>query len=263
MPQLAEICALLESFAPLRLAEQWDNVGLLVGDRETQIDAIMTCLTITPSSVAEAVSAGADLIVTHHPLPFRPLTKITTDSTPGRLLLRLIGSGICVYSAHTAFDSAAGGINQQLAAALGLDQVVPLTPALDDPDGLGSGRVGKLPAAATLAACAARLKDFLDVPTVRVVGNAGKPIQKVAIGCGSAGQFLSSAIRQGCDLMVTGEATFHTCLEAEASSTALMLVGHYASERFAVAALARELATRFANTRCWASERERDPLTVL
>jgi dinuclear metal center YbgI/SA1388 family protein len=203
------------------------------------------------------------LIVAHHPLPFRPLTKVTSETTPGRLLLRLIRAGICVYSPHTAFDSAAAGINQQLAAALQLDEIEPLSPALDDPDGLGSGRIGRLSSAAAISDCAARLKKFLGLAAVRVVGDAEKPIHKVAIGCGSAGQFLSSAIHHGCDLMITGEATFHICLEAEASSTALMLLGHFASERFAIESLARELSTQLAKTRCWACQNERDPLTVL
>jgi dinuclear metal center YbgI/SA1388 family protein len=263
MPRLTEICTLLESFAPLHLAEAWDNVGLLVGDRATSVDAIMTCLTITPASVDEAVSQRAGLIVTHHPLPFHPLKKITTDTTSGRLLLQLIRADICVYSPHTAFDSAAAGINQQLAEALQLIDVRPLIPATDDSDVLGTLRVGRLSNAVALSECAAQLKEFLGLSAARIVGDVNKSVTQVAIGCGSAGQFLPSAIRAGCDLMITGEATFHTCLESEASPTALLLLGHFASERFAVEALARELSAQFSDTRCWACDSEHDPLTVI
>ena len=89
MPTLAETVEILEQFAPLALAEEWDNVGLLVGDRGRSIQRLMTCLTITPTTVDEAVRERADLVVVHHPLPFRPLSRITSDTTVGRMLLAL------------------------------------------------------------------------------------------------------------------------------------------------------------------------------
>jgi dinuclear metal center YbgI/SA1388 family protein len=143
MSNLAELCRFLDSFAPPILSEEWDNVGLLVGDADKQVQRVMTCLTITPASCAEAVSQGADLIVAHHPLPFKPLRRLTTESTPGRLLLELIQAGIAVYSPHTAFDSAARGINQQLAEGIGLEEIQPLAVSPSDPTGnLGAGRRG-------------------------------------------------------------------------------------------------------------------------
>ena len=117
---LEDVCRFLNEFAPPRLAEDWDNVGLLVGDATRPVSKIMTCLTITPGSAAEAVSEHADLIVTHHPLPFRPLKRLTTETVPGRLLLQLIEASIAIHSPHTAFDSAAAGINQRLAVGIGL-----------------------------------------------------------------------------------------------------------------------------------------------
>ena len=140
MPSIEQVATYLSAFAPLRLAEEWDNVGLLVGHRQATAERIMTCLTITKESVAEAIARQAQLIVTHHPLPFRPLKKVTSDTIPGQLLLDLIGNRIAVYSPHTAFDSAAEGINRQLADALHLQQVVPLIPADEDPEALGAGR---------------------------------------------------------------------------------------------------------------------------
>ncbi len=109
MPTVASIAAFLEQLAPARLAEEWDNVGLLVGRRDQAVKKLMTCLTVTPASAAEAVEAGADLIVTHHPLPFNAMKRLTADTTAGRLLLDLIAAHVAVYSAHTAFDSAAEG----------------------------------------------------------------------------------------------------------------------------------------------------------
>jgi dinuclear metal center YbgI/SA1388 family protein len=265
MIPLAEICVFLESFAPLRLAEDWDNVGLLIGDRDRGIQTVMTCLTVTPTSAAESIAQKADLIVAHHPLPFRAMKKITTETTSGRLVLQLAEAGIAVYSPHTAFDSAAEGINQQLAAALQLAEISPLVRAENmEPDpALGAGRVGRFPNSVTLRHCAEAMKSFLGLSAVRVVGAPAEEISKVAIACGSAGQFFNEAHRQGCALMITGEASFHTCLEAEATQTALMLLGHYASERFAVVGLAELISAKFPQLNVAASSQESDPLQTL
>ena len=125
MPTIQTIAAFLEEFAPSRLAAEWDNVGLLVGDSRAAVARVMTCLTITPASAAEAVRGRADLVVAHHPLPFAALKRVTSETTAGRLLLGLIAARVAVYSPHTAFDSAPAGINGRLAAGLGLRGVVP------------------------------------------------------------------------------------------------------------------------------------------
>ena len=96
MPALSTICEFLQKLAPLELAESWDNVGLLVGDPQRQIARVMTCLTVTPASADEAVAGRADLVITHHPLPFKPLSRLTTETTPGKLLLKLIGKTLWV-----------------------------------------------------------------------------------------------------------------------------------------------------------------------
>ncbi len=259
MTQLRAICDHLDQFAPPGLAEDWDNVGLLVGDPTDRVERIMICLTITPASAEEAVTAGADLIVAHHPLPFRPLKRLTTEATPSRLLWTLIRAGVAVYSPHTAFDSAAGGINQQLAAGLGLAAAVPLV-ASDTVPPLGAGRWGSLARPTTLRELASRLKAFLGVSGLHLVGDPARPCRRVAVACGAAGQFLEAARQAGCDTLVTGETNFHTCLEAEAQDIALLLPGHFASERFAVDALADALAAQFPELTVWASRCERDPL---
>jgi dinuclear metal center YbgI/SA1388 family protein len=224
----------------------------------------MTCLTITPASCSEAVSQKADLIVTHHPLPFQPLRRLTTETTPGRLLLALIEAGIAVYSPHTAFDSAAAGINQQLAEGLGLAEIKPLVPSAPDAAlNLGSGRRGKFASPLRLSEVASRLKSFLKISGLHAVGPADALISSVAVACGSGGSFLEHAIRQDIDLLVTGETSFHTCLEAEARGVHLLLAGHFASERFAVERLAEVLAGEFPKLVIWASEQEADPLRWL
>jgi len=251
------IGAFLEQLAPQRLAEEWDNVGLLVGDARRAVRRLMTCLTITPQSAVEAIEAGADLIVSHHPLPFRPLARLTTDTPAGRLLLDLIAARVAVYSPHTAFDSARQGVNQRLAQGLGLRDIEPLVP---HDEGLGSGRWGRLTPPLTLGKLIERVKAFLSIDRLQYVGELDRPIGCMAVACGSAGEFLDSAEKLGCDAMLVGETRFHTCLDAEAAGVALVMPGHFASERFAVECLADLLAEQFPDLEVWASRRERDPI---
>jgi dinuclear metal center YbgI/SA1388 family protein len=261
MSNIAELCRFLDSFAPPILSEEWDNVGLLVGDAGKQVQRVMTCLTITPASCAEAVSKGADLIVAHHPLPFKPLRRLTTESTPGRLLLELIQAGIAVYSPHTAFDSAARGINQQLAEGIGLVDIQPLAVSTSDaPGNLGSGRRGNFAKPLSLEDVSKRLQTFLKIPGLHVVGSKDATISTAAVACGSGGSFLEHTIAQSIDLLITGESSFHTCLEAEANGVQMLLAGHFASERFAVERLAEALAMEFPKLAVWPSADETDPL---
>jgi len=257
MPSIEDFHQFLDSFAPLRLAEPWDNVGLLVGDRGNEVRRLMTCLTITPQTVEEAISGAADLIVTHHPLPFAAVKRLTADTTVGSMLLKLIAARVAVYSSHTAFDSAAEGINQRLAAGLGLVEIASLVP---HPEGQGAGRRGTLAEPLVLGELAQRLMTFLGLANLQIVGKLSQKIQSVAVGCGSAGELLEPARKASCDALVLGEARFHTCLEAEACGVGLLLPGHFASERFAVDALAEILSRQFPVTQIWSSREERDPL---
>ena len=275
MPTVADIAALLEQFAPNDLAEDWDNVGLLVGDRHSEVARLMTCLTITPASAAEAIDRKADLIVAHHPLPFRPLRRLTSDTTEGRLLLDLIAGGVAIYSPHTAFDSAASGVNERLAAGLDLSDIAPIVEsnvlagaedtAQDAAQGatLGTGRWGRVDRPIPLHEIAERVKRFLAIDRVRVVGTDAQPITRVGTACGSGGQLLDAARAVGCDCLVTGETNFHTCLEAQATGIALVLTGHFASERFAVESLAEHLAEQLPGVDVWASRHEQDPLRTV
>jgi dinuclear metal center YbgI/SA1388 family protein len=260
---IADLCRFLEAFAPPHLAEEWDNVGLLVGDPAGPVRRVMTCLTLTRGTVAEAVREQAELVVTHHPLPFKPLKRITSETTPGSLLLELIRGGVAVYSPHTAFDSAADGINQHLALKLGLVEIKPLVPSQRDASGLGAGRYGRLLASCSLADFAQQIKLSLGASHLQVVGQLSRPVQRVAVACGSAGSFLDAAREAGCDLLVTGETNLHTCYEARAQRMSLVLAGHYATERFHLDYLAGVLQKQFADLTVWASRDEDDPVAWL
>ncbi|MCH2113964.1 MAG: Nif3-like dinuclear metal center hexameric protein [Pirellulales bacterium] len=264
MPTIGDIVERLEQFAPTALAEDWDNVGLLVGDISWPARRVMTCLTVTPTTVHEALQRKADLIVTHHPLPFRALKSITTETTAGKLLLNLIAAQIGVYSPHTAFDSAPTGINQHLAIGLGLREIVALVraPGSTEPD-VGAGRMGILAEEYSLQEMARRVKNFLGIDSLHIVGDDQLQISRVAIACGSGGSFLPAAIAEECDCLVTGETNLHTCLEAEARSLGLILTGHFASERFALLSLAEYLSEQVSGLETWTSTTESDPLRAV
>lgn len=260
---LRTVCDRLGELAPLSLAEPWDNVGLLVGDVDATVGRVMTCLTVTPGVAEEAVGRGCDLLVAHHPLPFRPVGKVTSESTTGRLLLRLIRGGVAVYSAHTAFDSAADGINQQWARLLRLADVGPLVDGGRDGPAAGSGRRGVLPNPQPLDAFVRQAARLVGVTTARRVGPGDRPVRKVGVACGSGGSFVAAARDHGCDVLLTGEATLHTCLEAEARGLALGLLGHHASEHFAMRRLGEQLAACLPGIQCSESEADRDPVSVV
>lgn len=259
MLKIQQITEYLNQFAPTRLAEEWDNVGLLVGDPAGTVSRVMTCLTITPESAAEAIARGAELIVAHHPLPFKPIKKLTTQQTSTKLLWDLIRAGVSIYSPHTSFDSAKAGINQSLAERLELNDIQPLVPMIDDVDGLGAGRFGRR-MSETLEQLIDKIKTQFDLQHLQYVGQLSAPITKIAVACGSGGTFLVAAKRLGCDCFVTGETNFHNCLEAESQGIALVLLGHYASERFALESLAARLQSEFRGLEVWASARESDPV---
>lgn len=266
MAVLAEVIAALEQIAPLRLAADWDAVGLLVGTRRVTIGHVMTCLTLTETVVREAVQRDVGMIVSHHPLPFRPVGRITDDSATGRVLLDLLGGGIAVWSSHTAWDSAAGGINAQLAHFMRLAHVVPLEPDPIDPT-VGVGRVGDAPAGITVADLARSLMQSLatadasvTIAGCQIAGEATCPAGRVGIICGSGGEMVAAAQAAGCSTLVTGEIKLHDALAATAAGVSVIAVGHHASERFSMGVLARRLAESLPGLTCFASSTDVDPL---
>ena len=128
MPTVSDVSAWLDRFAPRHLAESWDNVGLLWGDPSALAGRVMTCLTVTPSTADEAIAAGAGLIVSHHPILFKPVKAIRADRPDTGFLWRMARAGVAVLSPHTALDNTVGGMNDGLASRMGLVEVGPLRP---------------------------------------------------------------------------------------------------------------------------------------
>lgn len=262
----SEILDFLSDLAPPELAEDWDNTGLLIGQQGDSVRSIMTCLTLTPDVAEEAVSKGASLVVAHHPILFRAVKKLTDETSEGRMLLSLIRAGVAVYSPHTSYDSAYEGVNRQLAAALNLENVKPIRTLDGETDSepnrelIGSGRFGDLPDKVSLAEFVELVKQALKIDNTCYVGDTAATIRRVGIACGAAAEFMGDAALHGCDVLLTGEARFHACLEGRTRGIALVLPGHYPTERPAMEDLASRLSNQFPDLTVWASDIETDPV---
>lgn len=257
------VCSYLNQFAPLVTAESWDNVGLLLGDASREVDSIMTCLTLTPDVAAEAIEKKVGLIVSHHPILFRAVQRLTTDTSEGRMLLDLAENRIAVYSPHTAFDSADRGINQQWCDLLKLQQCEPLRPFTDEEseeENCGAGRCGDLSQPASLGDLIQQVKEVFGMEHLQYVGDCDSEIRRVGVACGAAADFMHEAALLDCDVLITGEARFHACLEARTKQISLIIVGHYPSERFACEQLVDVLQAEFPKLKLFASEVESDPV---
>lgn len=261
MLSVSEVCEYLEQLAPVELAEEWDNVGLLVGRPSAAVRRILTCLTLTPDVAAEAIAEGAQLIVSHHPVLFRGAKSISGQTVEGRMLLDLIEAGVAVYSAHTRFDSAQQGVNQRLAEGFGLKEISSIRPSTELPE-LGSGRVGRLASSCSLQEFLGTVRRVCAAEYLEFCGDPESPVERVGVACGAAAEFLDDAVAAGCDTFVTGEARFHTALEARGRGVNLILTGHYSSERPAMEWLAQELQRRFSDATVEASQTETDPLQL-
>jgi dinuclear metal center YbgI/SA1388 family protein len=257
MSNLSTLMATLGSIAPLSLAESWDNVGLLMGDPNRVIRKGMTCLTLTSHVLDEAISEKVDLVIPHHPIPFKPLSRVTTETPTGSILLKAAENRIAVYCAHTAWDNAEFGINRQLAELLQLENIEPLIPASQaNLQNVGTGRCGDFSTPVDVERMRRILEDTLGKISFRNTHSGDRRVGRVGIVCGSGGSCLDLAVKKGCDSFLTGEATYHQCLEAEARGICLIQIGHHASEFFAMQRMAEILANEFPSIRFFCSQSE-------
>ncbi len=240
------IMGALEDVAPGRLAEEWDNVGLQLGHPAWPVDRILVALDPTPGVVTEAIRAGINLIVTHHPLIFRPLRQLDLSTASGTLLQRLIEGRVAVITAHTNLDSVQGGINDILCAMLDLTQVTVLQPAATDDPHCGLGRVGELVRAVPLKILTAAIKQGMGLSQIRYAGDPEHPIQRVAVCSGSGSSLLEVFLASSADVFVTGDVRYHDAREIEANGRGIIDIGHFESEQIIVPHLAERLSAELA-----------------
>ena len=248
-----EILTFLEEFAPPALAESWDNVGLMTGRRGQEVTRVLCALDVTEGVVAEAIERGAQLIVAHHPMIFTSVHAVTDDNTTGRALLAAIKHDVSVICMHTNADCAEGGVNDALAAALGLTGVVNMEAG---ENGM-LGRVGNLPEAMAPRAFAAYVKGKLNAGGVRFT-DAGKPVRRVAVGGGACGKLMDYAIAKGADAFVIGDCSYDIMQRAQALGLTLVDAGHFPTENPMVPVFAARIGERFPAVEAVCSQTHRD-----
>jgi len=369
-PRVSDIVGIINVLAPFSSAEEWDNVGLQVGDPAAFADKIMVALDAGGPAVEAAVNSQCRLLLTHHPMIFRPLKRLSAAEPLGRLLSLAIGNDLAVISLHTNFDLARGGVNDLLAARLGLINCEPLKktsteelvklsvfvpkgheeqvmealfpvcgaignyrdcsfraegigtfrplegsepflgvigrrehvgesrievllrkrdmnaavkalraahpyeepafdlyPLLNKGDAAGLGRIGELSQAVPLAEFTVRMKQSLGLHGARFVGDADRPVRKVAVCGGSGASLWREAVARGADVLVTGDIKYHEARDAEEQGIALVDAGHFATDRPMVRGLAELLTAELANRGFAAEittfEGERDPFRYI
>ena len=259
MIKCRDVMDVMERIAPKKLAEEWDNPGLLVGSPEDEVRRILVCLDVREETAERARAEGFQMIVAHHPVIFRGLKKLRTDLPDGRLLGALLRAGVAVFVAHTNLDCAEGGVNDVLAARIGLDPatVGPLGNAESLSESLG--RVGKLSAPMEAKKFAALVKKGLGSASVRFISGGDRPVKKVGLCSGSGAEFIERAAMLGCDAYVTGDVRYHDAQRAAALGIHVIDAGHFATEQPVVEILTARLVEELGEkAEVVADDRERD-----
>ena len=246
MATVADILAFVETLAPRELKMDWDNVGLNCGRRNADVTKILVALDPFEHVCAEAAQWGADLLVTHHPLIFRPIPMVTDDAAITRGLMTLIRHDISHICAHTNLDCAEGGVNDALASVLELTNVEKL--------GAYGGmmRCGEVPEQ-TLTDFLSFVKDKLHCDGLRYC-DGGKPVRKVAVGGGACSDGLYDAICAGCDTFVTSDVKYNNYWDAKEQGLSIIDAGHFHTENPVVSVLAEKIAAAFPDVEVKISE---------
>ena len=225
--KVSQITEIIENKVPKHLAYEWDNVGLLVGDKEKDVNSVFITLDTNLETVKEAINEGADMIISHHPILFSPLKKIEYGTPEGDMIRLLIENNIPLYAAHTNMDTANGGINDKLAELLNLSDIKVLDENPLFPD-TGLGRYGKIKAI-TLSDLTERVKSVLNTP-LRFTGDENTIIETVAIGSGACSELVPVALKKGCDVLLTADMKYHQMIDASSLGLCVIDAGHYPTE---------------------------------
>ncbi|SCG39021.1 dinuclear metal center protein, YbgI/SA1388 family [Micromonospora halophytica] len=265
---MADVVAALERRYPRAWAEEWDRVGLVLGEPTTAVRRVACVVDVVPETVAEALAAGADMIVAHHPLLLRGVSSVAPTTYKGRIVHDLIRADVALYVAHTNADVAAPGVSDALAARFGLTGLRPLHrpapgSAADGP-GRGTGRIGELPAPMTLAELTRHAAAVLPATAwgVRAAGDPERVVRTLAVSGGSGDSFLADATAAGVDAFLTADLRHHPAGEhLAAGGPALLDAAHWATERPWLDDLAAHLRADL-GVETMVSDLDTDPWTV-
>lgn len=242
--KICEVTGWLEERYPCAYAEEWDNVGLLVGDDEREVSKIFLALDLTEETLEQAIDFGAELIVTHHPMIFSGVKKINNHSFIGRRILKLVSNGIAYYAMHTNYDIL--GMAKLSADYLMLQgQKVLAVTAEREGRQEGLGRVGLLPREMTLGELAGLVKERLELPDVKVYGELGKKVKTAAVCTGSGKSLIPDVLKAKAQVYVTGDIDHHTGIDAVADGLSIIDAGHYGTEYIFAKAMKEELRQQF------------------
>ena len=223
--KVKDIIAVIEEFAPLSIQEGWDNSGLCVGSPEDEVTSALFALDCTEQLVDEAISCGADMIITHHPLIFSGLKKISPEDQVGAAVIKAIKNGIAIYAAHTNADKVIAGVSGAMAAKLGLCDVRILD---EDGEGTGLGVVGDLSQPLTADEAVALVKEKFGLKMLKASRPSDGLISRVAMCGGSGSSLIGAARRSGAQLYISGDISYHNFFTPEGFM--IMDIGHYESE---------------------------------
>ncbi len=266
--KVKDIVESLNIEAPFSLAESWDNVGLLVGDSEQEVTAVLAGLDPTNRLVDEAIALGANTIITHHPAIFKPLSVINTAEPGGRLLQKVLANQISLIGCHTNFDSAREGVSDYLALQLGLTNLLPLiySPG-DNTTDTGLGRIGTFPSPLSAVDFIARVLRTLHLPSVPMAGTMPPKISTVAICGGSGSDLAPIAFQRGADVYLSAEIKHSTAIWAVENDFCIIDGTHYATEKPAIALLVKKLSEASAqkswNIKILETQGEHHPFVLL
>ncbi|WP_320066834.1 Nif3-like dinuclear metal center hexameric protein [Micromonospora sp. RTGN7] len=267
-PTVADVVATLERRYPPSWAEEWDRVGLVLGEPTATVHRVACVVDVVPETVAEALAAGADMIVAHHPLLLRGVSSVAPTTYKGRIVHQLIKADVALYVAHTNADVADPGVSDALAACFGLTGLRPLHPPAPNAPaagaGRGIGRIGELPRPMTLAELTRHAAAVLPATAwgVRAAGDPELMVRTLAVSGGSGDGFLGAATAAGVDAYLTADLRHHPAGEhLAAGGPALLDAAHWATERPWLDDLAAVLRAEL-GVETTVSDLDTDPWTV-
>ena len=253
----SEVIEILGKLAPESCACDWDNPGLLAGRSDKEVKKIYIALDATDQVVDAAIKAGADMLLTHHPLIFKAIKKVNDQNFITRRLVKLIQADISYYAMHTNYDTR--GMADLTARLLNLQECTVLE---EVKDGEGIGRVGVLPEKMTLRECAELVKRAYDIPNVKIFGNLDQKVHLAALCPGAGKSTMHNALQFGCDVYITGDIDHHTGIDAVAEGLCIIDAGHYGTEYIFMEDMRERLKKAFPELR-FTCAKVKSPYTIL
>lgn len=255
-----DILAAVGAAAPLSLQESWDNSGVQTGDTAAPCTGVLLALDPTETVVAEAISRGCNLLLTHHPLLFRGLKSITGSTPVERAVIAAIRGGVTVASWHTALDSAPEGVSVEMARRIGARVISVLAPDTEACTGLGV--IAEFDNQLDPAVFIARVKEAFGSHPFRCSSVSDKPIKRVALCGGSGGEFIPAAVAAGAQAYVTADVRYHDFVD-RGQDIFIVDIGHFESESCAKDIFYRVITEKFPNFAVYYTESETNPINYL